>query len=410
MKSYLTTLLVLSILLPSSILFAQEERRDKGEFVTPKNEFFKEIQKSADEFIAKPKSDKKVFKVNLSGVEIPKSINEFTKYWFNPPVSQGWTGTCWDFSTTSFFESEVYRIHKKKLKLSVMYTDYWEYVEKAKRFVEERGNSAFGEGSESNAVIRIWKKYGIVPEKDYTGLQPGQKFYDHRKMYEEMQDYLNSVKASNSWNEQDVTNTIKDILNHYMGVPPAKVNVDGKEYTPKEYLAKVVDLNLDDYVDFMSLMQFPYWQKAEYPVQDNWWHSKDYYNVPLNVFMSIIKKAIRNGYTMAIGGDVSEPGIMPDSDVAIVPTFDIPDKYIDEYARQLRFSNKTTGDDHGIHLVGYKNINGTDWYLIKDSGSSGHNGRFPGYYFYREDYVKLKMLDFMVNKSAVEDILSKFKD
>ncbi len=50
-----------------------------------------------------------------------------------------------------------------------MFTVYLEYVEKAKRFAEERGNSAFAEGSEANAVIRMWKMYGIVPEEIYPG-------------------------------------------------------------------------------------------------------------------------------------------------------------------------------------------------------------------------------------------------
>lgn len=39
-----------------------------------------------------------------------------------------------------------------------MYTVYWEYVEKTKRYVHERGKSAFAEGSEANAVTRMWKK------------------------------------------------------------------------------------------------------------------------------------------------------------------------------------------------------------------------------------------------------------
>jgi bleomycin hydrolase len=409
MKSQITAALALAFFLLVSITFAQQEKRDKGEFVKPNNEFFNKIRKSADEFIEKPKKEREVFKLDVEGLDLPKSVDEFTKYWFNPPVSQGWTGTCWDFSTTSFFESEVYRIHKKKLKLSEMYTVYWEYVEKAKRYVEERGNSAFGEGSEANAVPRIWEKYGIVPEDDYTGLKPGQEFYDHRQMFAEMNDYLKNVKESNAWNEAEVLNTIKDILNHYMGVPPTTFTIEGKQYTPMQYLDNVVNLNLNDYVDIMSLMEKPYWQKVEYPVEDNWWHSKEYYNVPLDVFMEIIKKAIRDGYTMAIGGDVSEAGMVPDEDVALIPTFDIPSEYIDQYARQFRFSNGTTGDDHGIHLVGYENKDGKDWYLIKDSGSSGHNGHNPGYYFFREDYVKLKMLDFMVNKNALGDLLSKFK-
>ena len=66
-------------------------------------------------------------------------------------------------------ESEIYRISKMKVKLSEMYTVYWEYVEKARRFVEKRGDSDFNEGSEANAVTRMWKKYGIIPESDYHG-------------------------------------------------------------------------------------------------------------------------------------------------------------------------------------------------------------------------------------------------
>ena len=187
------------------------------------------------------------------------------------------------------------------------------------------------------------------------------------------------------------------------------MTVGGKAMTPKEYLRDVVRLNLDDYVDVLSLMQQPFYQRVEYPVPDNWWHSKDYYNVPLDDFMAIVKNAIRNGYTIAIGGDVSEPGLEGHAGIAIVPTFDIPPALIDDAARQFRFSNGSTGDDHGIHLVGYTQKDGVDWYLIKDSGSGSRNNTHPGYYFYREDYVKLKMVDFMVHKDMAKSILAKFK-
>ena len=119
--------------------------------------------------------------------------------------------------------------------------------------------------------------------------------------------------------------------------------------------------------------------------------------------------AIKNGYTMAIGGDVSEPGYDGWHKIAIVPSFDIPAQYIDENAREFRFDNKTTTDDHGIHLVGYTNKNGVMWYLIKDSAAGSRNIDPAGYYFYREDYVKLKMMDFMVHKDAVKNLLAKFQ-
>ncbi|MFH2004747.1 MAG: C1 family peptidase [Bacteroidota bacterium] len=199
--------------------------------------------------------------------------------------------------------------------------------------------------------------------------------------------------------------TVKSIMNHHMGEPPKTVTVDGKQMSPKEYLEKVVKLNLDDYIDIMSLMEKPYYEFVEYEVPDNWWHSKDYYNVPLDEWMKSIKGAIRNGFTVCIGGDVSEAGIEGHAGVAVVPSFDIPASYIDDNARQFRFSNGTTGDDHGIHMVGYTEEEGKDWYLIKDSGSGSRNNTHPGYYFYNEDYVKLKMLSFMVHKDAVREII-----
>ena len=123
--------------------------------------------------------------------------------------------------------------------------------------------------------------------------------------------------------------------------------------------------------------------------------------------MAAVKNAVRSGYTEAIGGDVSEPGIDGHAGIAVVPTFDIPPQYINEYARIFRFRNGTSGDDHGIHIVGYTQRDGTDWYLIKDSGSGSRNNSHPGYYFYNEDYVKLKMLSVMLPTSAVPEIVKK---
>jgi len=258
-------------------------------------------------------------------------------------------------------------------------------------------------------VMRIWDHYGIVPAEAYTGMKHGQKVHDHRKLFDEMNTYLQSLKASNGWVEDVAINTIKSILNHYLGEPPTAILVSGKMMTPKEYFDSVVKLRIDDYIEIMSLMEKPYYQMVEYEVPDNWWHSKEYFNVPLDEFMAAIKKTIRSGATVCIGGDVSEPGYEGHAGVAIVPTFDIPSEYIDENARQFRFSNGTTSDDHGIHIVGYVEKDGEDWYLIKDSGAGSRNNPHPGYYFYSQDYVKLKMLGITVHKDFVEDLLKKHR-
>ncbi|OQX80725.1 MAG: peptidase C1 [Bacteroidetes bacterium 4484_249] len=411
MKNYFTFAIALII---SGSLFGQAQK-DKSVFKEYEpgyyqNSILKDVHNYND-LQQEKKVDKRFF-MDQSGYDLPNKIDLYEQYWHQPTISQGNAGTCWCFSTTSFYESEIYRLTKQKIKLSEIYTVYWEYVEKSKRFVEKRGDSNFDEGSEGNAVARIYKQYGIVPWDVYTGLVEGRKFHSHADMFKEMNDFLQNVKKENSWNMEFVLNTIKDIMNHYIGEPPTSFDYNGKTYTPKEFLADVTKLNMDDYVEILSILQEPYWEQVEYKVPDNWWHSKDYYNVPLDDYMQIIYKAIREGYTMSIGGDVSEAGFLRTTNCALVPTFDIPSEYIDENARQFRFSNKTTTDDHGMHLVGWLSKDNTDWYLIKDSSSGSRNNDEDapefGYYFFHEDYVKLKMLGFTIHKDAVKDILKKF--
>lgn len=355
------------------------------------------------------------FFMDQSGMDLPNQVSLYTQEWTQPTESQGNGGTCWSFSTTAFYESEIFRMSGKKVELSEIYTVYWEYVEKARRFIEKRGNSLFDEGSEGNAVARIMNQYGAVPKQAYTGLIDGRKFHSHEMMFNEMKAFLLSMKKNNSWNVKFGLETIQAIMNHYIGQPPVDFQVGGKSYTPHTYLKNYLKLNPNDFVEILSYKQEPYWQQVEYKVPDNWWHSKDYYNIPLDDFMKVVKRAIKNGYTMSIGGDVTESGFLRTTNCAMVPDFDIPSAYINEDARQFRFSNETTTDDHGMQLIGilenYKN-SGKDWYLIKDSSSGSRNvgegdPRF-GYYFFSEDYIKLKMMGFTIHKDAVKDILKKF--
>jgi bleomycin hydrolase len=356
------------------------------------------------------------FIMNQSDMDLPNNASLYQTAWCQATQSQGNAGTCWCFSTTSFYESEIFRQTGKKVELSEIYTVYWEYVEKARRFIDKRGNSNFDEGSEGNAVSRTMNLYGIVPATEYTGLMNDRKFHSHEKMMEEMKGYLQSMKASNAWNMKTGLETIKEIMNHYIGVPPTSFVVEGKTYTPMTYMKEYLQLDPNDFVEILSYKQEPYWQQVEYTVPDNWWHSKEYYNIPLDDYMSALKSAIKSGYTLSIGGDVSETGFSRETNCAMIPDYDIPSEYINEDARQFRFSNETTTDDHGMQLIGilenYKN-QGKDWYLIKDSSSGSRNvgeedPKF-GYYFFHEDYIKLKMMGFTVHKDAVKQLLKKFK-
>ena len=419
MRGYISLLMALAL----TTLSYGQKNEDKGQIEVYKGgegfyyeSILKDVNAINDSIESLNESAYTRFIMDQSGMDLPNDRSLYKTIWSNPTESQGNAGTCWDFSTTSFYESEIFRTSGRKVEISEIYSAYWEYVEKARRFIERRGDSNFDEGSEGNAVARIMKKYGAVPQSVYNGLIDGRQFHSHAKMFEEMNTFLQSLKISNAWNLKFGLETIKSIMNHYIGKPPVKFMVDGKTYSPKTYLKDYLKLNPDDFVEILSYKQEPYWQQVEYKVPDNWWHSKDYYNVPLDVFMKIVKRAIKKGYSMSIGGDVSETGFSRKTNCAVIPDYDIPYEYINEDARQFRFSNGTTTDDHGMQLIGilenYKG-RGYDWYLIKDSSSGSRNvgEENPnfGYYFFREDYIKLKMMGFTINREAVEDILKKFE-
>lgn len=354
------------------------------------------------------KKKETTLRFDVSRIVRPASPEAFKSYFHFPPVRQYNTGTCWAFSTTSYLESEVYRLTGQKIKLSELYTVYHEYLEKTRYFIQQRGEKEITEGSESNAVTRVMKKYGAVPEEAYPGVLEGDGRHDHARMFEEIQGYLAFAKAHDLWDEEETVRRVRVILDKYLGAPPLSVIYGEKTMTPSEFLTNVLRLNPDDYVEIMSTLSAPFYTQAEFKVHDNWWRDSSYYNVPLAEWYATLKEVIQNGYTVAIGGDVSEPGLYGFEDMAVVPNFDIPQKYINQSSREFRINNQTTGDDHGIHLLGYAPAGGHDWFLIKDSGSSSNWGKFKGYYFYRDDYVRLKMLEFMVHKDAVKKVLKKF--
>ena len=403
MKKFSVIILAVSFI--SLATFAQETKKDKGIFVEPKNPFWEEIQKSTGEFGKPKKEASKAFIVDLGAFTAPVSLDGYKTMWHNPPVSQGNTNTCWCYSTVSMFESEVFRLQGKKVRISEAFTVYCEYLERAKRFVRERGRSAVAEGSEANAVTREWKLYGCMPWEAYSGLKPGQKFPDHSKLIEEVKAYLTSLQNADAWDEDQAVRTVKAILNHHLGVPPETFVVEGKTYTPRQYLDDYLRIDPDDYVDVLSYMQQPFGQQVEYEVPDNWWHNKDYYNVPLDAFMKILKNALAKGISVSIGGDVSEPGRVSMKKVCMIPTFDIPSAFIDDSARQYRFGNESTTDDHGVHLIGWRENGGRTWFVTKDSAASAFNADPKGYYFLTEDYLKLKIMDFMVHKDAVKGFI-----
>src|SRR3954470_18215309 len=74
--------------------------------------------------------------------------------------NQAQSGTCWSFSSLSFFESELLRMGKPKVNLSEMFIVHNAYKDKAEKYVRMHGLINFGPGGAFHDVAYVYKNYG----------------------------------------------------------------------------------------------------------------------------------------------------------------------------------------------------------------------------------------------------------
>lgn len=359
-----------------------------------------------------------------------------------PVLSQGWTGTCWSFSALSFFESELDRMGKKT-DLSEMWIVYHAYLGKAEKYVRTDGHTNFDEGGAFHDIPWVIKKYGIVPATAFKGLNYGTERHTHSELSEVLKGTVGGVlKARKDLSRNGSMTTawmgaIRGVLNAYLGEVPAKTedfkfNVDGKEYNPISYRNEL-GLNMDDYISLTSFSNHPYYEECQLAIADNWvWGSS--YNVPLADLWEAAQYSLKEGYTFAWASDVSEDYFDFRSGLAVVPEdkstilvsgrdnknfsdagaakksscfiTPVKEEEITQEKRQLAYDNKQTTDDHGMHAVGlYKDQNGTNYLLIKNSWGTGND--CDGYFYASEAFFKYKTINIYVHKDALPKALKK---
>jgi bleomycin hydrolase len=328
------------------------------------------------------------------------------------------------------------RLGKPEVNLSEAWVIRHTFVEKAIQYVRWQGNLNYAGGGAFHDVTHMIKKYGIVPEEVYNGLNYGTDKYVHNEIDAVLKGYLEQViknpnrELSTAW-----LNGVEGILDAYLGTRPEKFTNNGKEYTPKSFAAEFVGLNMDDYVEFSSFTHHPYYKQFIIEVPDNWAMGM-VYNVTLEDIIKIIDNSIEMGYTVGWGGDVSEKGFSWKNGVAIIPdvkyqetsgtdkerltglsarekeailySFEKPIKELEitPEIRQKEFDNYNTTDDHGMHIVGIaKDQNGNKFYKVKNSWDI--DNPYNGYIYMSEAFIKFKMIDIIINKNTVPKDIAK---
>lgn len=352
--------------------------------------------------------------------------------------NQSRSGTCWDYSTLSFLESEILKKTGKTYDLCEAFVANKTYLDRAVQVVRLHGDCQFAQGGSAYDPIYCLKHYGICPEDamPLPGTLYGDSLNNFNEFFDVMTPYVQAIaksktdKLSTQWKV-----ALQGILDAYLGKCPEKFTYQGKTYTPQTF-AQSLGIDADDYVSFTSYTHHPFWTSFAVEVQDNWRNPLTW-NVPLDDMMRIIDNAVMNGYTVAWGGDVSEEGFtrtglaysvdakkaqsLSGSDMArwlkltktekknVLDSLGckVPEVQATQKLRQERFDNWELTDDHGMLIYGIaKDQNGKEYYMVKNSW--GETGDYKGIWYMTKNFIANNTMDFVVNKNAVpKDIRKK---
>jgi bleomycin hydrolase len=248
------------------------------------------------------------------------------------------------------------------------------FLEKAKRFIAAKGDSRVSPGDLFSGVMEVVRLYGAIPAVAYEGMKEQGAIYSHTALYADIQTLMKRTQAEREWNEDTMMVRIKAILARHIGTPPARFTHKGREYTPESFVKEYIRLPWDEYVLVTSFSYAPFDQMIEFRVPDNWAHRKNFLNVPLPRFYASLKNAVQHGYSVALDMDMSEPSYERTKQYGIVLPSDIAEDSIDQQARELRFQDGRTTDDHLVHTVAYRQFGSEDWFLVKDSWRTAFEG------------------------------------
>ena len=345
---------------------------------------------------------------------------------------QNRSGTCWDYSTLSYFEAEILKATGKSYDLCESFVANKTYMERAIQVVRFHGDCQFAQGGSAEDVLATMKTHGIVPEgtMPFPGSLYGDSLNNFNEFFGVLEPYVAAISKSSS---KKISNAWKDglqgILDAYLGKCPETFTYEGKQYTPKSFMASL-GIDLNDYVSITSYTHHPFYTTFAVEVQDNWRFPLSY-NVPMDEMMQIIDNAIEQGYTIAWGGDVSEDGFtrkglayavdtkkteseMKGSDMArwlklttekkrnVIDSLGctVPEIVPTQQMRQERFDNWELTDDHGMHIYGVaKDQNGKEYYMVKNSW--GESGDYKGTWYMTKAFIAANTMDFLVNKKAI---------
>lgn len=317
-------------------------------------------------------------------------------------VKNQWkSGTCWDYATLGYFESEILRKTGKTYNLCEMFVVNKDYMDNATHYVRMHGYSQISEGGSCDDVLEVIRNYGICPEEAMPapGSLTGDSLANFDVFFPELEKKVSSIVKKDAkapllhWQD-----SVLAVIERYVGRCPEAFEYEGKTYTPKSF-AERLGLNLDEYVSLTSYTHHPFnqWFVIEAPYK---WRLKPSYNIPIEQLMDVLDKAIDAGYTVAWGGDVT--GNFTRTGLALLPDIIQPTQEM----RQAQWDDWQFTYDHVMLIYG-KAIDekGKPYYMVKNSW--GETGMYKGKWYMSRDFITLNTTYIFLNRDALPENLRK---
>ncbi|MBP5302455.1 MAG: cupin domain-containing protein [Bacteroidales bacterium] len=309
------------------------------------------------------------------------------------------SGTCWDFATLGYFESEILRKSGKSYDLCEMFVVNKDYMDNATHYVRMHGYSQISEGGSCDDVLEVLKNYGICPEDAMPapGSLTGDSLANFKVFFPELEQLVKSIVVQEAKEPKAGWKTeVQALIDKYVGATPRWFEYEGKRYTPKNFAA-TLGLDYDDYISLTSYTHHPFneWFVIEAPYK---WRLKPSYNIPIEQLMDVLDYVLDQGYTVAWGGDVSGIEFNRTSGVADLADGVVPTQQM----RQAQWDDWRFTYDHVMLIYGKATDEaGKPYYMVKNSW--GNSGPYKGIWYMSRDYMALNTTYLFLNRNALPE-------
>ncbi|MBQ7571585.1 MAG: aminopeptidase, partial [Bacteroidaceae bacterium] len=128
----------------------------------------------------------------------PSNKPVFTTIKENPITSmkdQNRSGTCWDYSTLSYFEAEALKATGKTFDLCESFVANKTYMERAIQVVRYHGDCQFAQGGSAEDVLATLKTHGICPEgaMPFPGSLYGDSLNNFNEFFSILEPYVAAI-------------------------------------------------------------------------------------------------------------------------------------------------------------------------------------------------------------------------